>query len=483
MTALHFEDATELARRVRDGECSSLELTDHYIDRIERLDGEVNAVVVRDFERAREAARAADARQAAGESLGPLHGVPFTIKESYNATGLPTTWGFPQLRDNIATEDAHAVARYREAGAVLLGKTNVPIALGDFQSYNEIYGTTGNPWDVTRTPGGSSGGSAAAMVAGFSGFESGSDIGSSIRNPAHFCGVYGHKPTWGIFPPQGQSLPGQVAPTDLAVCGPMARSARDLRQLMDVASGAQPLNARGWRLELPAADKRSLSDYRVAIWATDERAPVSDEVQQRAIATGELLSKLGATVSDVARPDYDITLGHRAYLGLLNSVTGARLPPEARGRLIQIAQEADPDDHSQRVESARGMTLSHADWLASNGVREHMRYAWRDFFGDWDILIAPQMATTAFEHDHAPFGKRTLGVDGEQRPYFDALFWAGIATAPYLPSTVFPTGLAADGLPIGLQAIGAEYTDRLTIDFTRLLAEELGGCVYPDAFA
>src|SRR5262245_3274794 len=208
MSDVAFRPAVDLARMLRSKEIGSLELTEHYIARIERLDREINAVVVRDFERARAAARAADARLAAGETAGPLHGVPMTIKDSYDVRGLPTTWGIPLFKDNVASRDAEVVARLKRAGAVFLGKTNVPFSLGDFQSYNEIYGVTRNPWDLGRTPGGSSGGSAAALAAGLTGLECGSDIGGSIRNPAHYCGVYGHKPTWGIVPPQGHALPG-----------------------------------------------------------------------------------------------------------------------------------------------------------------------------------------------------------------------------------------------------------------------------------
>ena len=207
-----FATAIELAAAIRNKEASSLELTDMYIERVERYDGQTNAVVVHDFERGREAAKAADSALAKGESAGPLHGVPMTVKEAFNVTGLPTTWGIPELRDNIASEDADYVQRLKGAGAVIFGKTNVPLNLGDFQSFNDIYGTTNNPWDLTRTPGGSSGGSSAALAAGLTALEAGSDIGGSIRNPAHYCGVYGHKPTWGIVSDEGHALPRAACP-------------------------------------------------------------------------------------------------------------------------------------------------------------------------------------------------------------------------------------------------------------------------------
>ncbi|MBW2282177.1 MAG: amidase [Deltaproteobacteria bacterium] len=483
MSDLAFSNAGDLARKIRDKEVSSVELTDHFVDRIERLDGALNAVVVRDFERARQAARQADADLAAGVQPGPLHGVPMTIKESYNIAGLPTTWGLPIFKDNVAASDSQAVVDFKGAGAVFMGKTNVPLSLADFQSYNEIYGTTNNPWDVSRIPGGSSGGSAAALAAGLTALECGSDIGGSIRNPAHFCGVYGHKPTWGIVPPQGHSLPGMLAGPDIAVCGPLARSAEDLALALDVIARPEPLDRPGWKLDLPAPEKRSLADYKVAVWATDERCPVDSEIAERAVKIGDALARLGATVSDTARPAFDAALGHITYLNLLNSIMAAGIPPEAYAEAQAAAAQTNPSDLSEEAVMTRAAVLTHRDWLMSNNAREHLRYAWREFFDEWDILICPQMATPAFEHDHSEMMQRTLKVNNDEQPYFKQLFWSGLITASYVPSTVFPTGPSLTGLPIGLQAVGAEYHDRITIDFTRLLAREIGGFAPPPDYA
>ncbi len=481
MADIAFCSATELARRIRRREISSLELTDHYISRIERLDNEINAVVVRDFERAREAARAADAALARGQLPGPLHGVPMTIKDSFNVAGLPTTWGVPEMKDNIADSDAVVTASFKRAGAHFLGKTNVPLNLADFQSYNDIYGTTGNPWDVGRTPGGSSGGSAAALAAGLTALEFGSDIGGSIRNPAHFCGVYGHKPTWNVVPPHGHALPGMVAPPDIAVVGPLARSSEDLALAMDLCAGPGPLD-RGWRLDLARPRKASLADYRVAIWPTDASCPVDEEVADRARSLADTLANLGATVSDSARPAIDPQAAYVTYNYMLNGVMAAGLPEEARAAFREIDAAAPADDFSQAVLTARSSIQDHATWLRHHNRRELLRQAWRAFFDDWDILVCPQTSTPAFSHDHAPMGERTLQVNNEVQPYFQQLFWAGLATVAYLPSTVFPTGLSRAGLPIGLQAVGAEYDDYITIDFARLLARELGGCQVPPGF-
>ena len=478
-----FASAVELARRIREKEISSLELTDYFIERIERLDGKLNAVVVRDFERARAAAKRADEELAAGRLAGPLHGVPMTIKESYDIESLPTTWGIPLFKNNLATRDSYAVEQMKCAGALFLGKTNVPIHLADFQSYNDIYGTTNNPWDVTRIPGGSSGGSAAALAAGLTGLECGSDIGGSIRNPAHFSGVYGHKPTWGIVPSQGHGLPGQLAGPDIAVCGPLARSAEDLALAMDILGGPEPLNRPGWRLDLPKPQKNSLRDFRVAIWSDDAMCPVDSEVADRAASIGEALSKLGATVSDSARPDFDFQRAHTTYLKLLNSIMGASVSREAYATAQALAASFDESDQSDGAVMARASVLSHKDWLSANNKREGLRYAWRAFFDDWDILICPQTSTPAFEHDHSPFPTRTLQVNGQAQPYFQQLFWAGFVIASYLPSTVFPTGPSRAGLPIGLQAVGAEYDDLVTIDFARQITQEVGGFAVPPDFA
>jgi amidase len=477
-----FETTIELARRIREKEISSRELTDHYIRRIEKYDGGINAIVVRDFERAREAADRADKALARGELLGPLHGLPMTIKEAYDIEGLATTWGVPIFEHNIATSDSESVRRYKAAGAHFLGKTNVPLQLSDFQSYNDIYGTTNNPWNPERIPGGSSGGSAAALAAGLTGLESGSDIGGSIRNPAHYCGVYGHKPTWGIVPDQGHALPGMFAPPDIAVVGPLARSAADLTLAMDVVAGADPPRAAGWKLDLPRPSKRSLSEYRVALWPTDEKAPVSREVADRVQNLGSQLAALGATVSDSARPAIDVPMSHIIYVHVLNGVMVGGVPDEMFEAAKQGVAGIDPADLSDDAVMARSLVQYHRDWLRMHNARELLRRAWCAFFDDWDILLCPQSATTAFPHDHSPILGRTLTVDGEEQPYFQQLFWAGLVTVAYLPSTVFPTGPSDEGLPIGLQAVSSEFNDYTCIDFARLVAQEIGGFTPPTGY-
>lgn len=454
---LGFRTAVDLAAGLRRREVGAEELTRYFIGRIEKHDPQLNAVVVRDFERALDAARAADAALARGDASGPLHGLPMTIKESFDVAGLPTTWGHPEAAGSKAPADAVVVERCKRAGAVFLGKTNVPLDLADFQSYNAVYGTTNNPWDLARTPGGSSGGSAAALAAGLTGLEAGSDIGGSIRNPAHYCGVYGHKPTLGIIPTRGQQPPG-VPPTpqdpDLAVVGPMARSAEDLAVALDVLAGPDLLAAPGWRLELPPPRATSLRGLRVALWADDPLAPVDGAVVERVAMLGERLAALGAKVSDSARPEgFTAQASHDTYAPILTAMI-----------------------------TAPAGQLRYGEWMMLHGRRGYFRTRWQQFFRDWDVLVCPIGVTPAFLQDQRPPAERKITVDGEPRAYFEQLFWAGLATLSYLPSTVFPTGAGAAGLPIGLQAIGAELHDRTTIEFARLVAEEIGGFQPPPGY-
>ena len=376
-------------------------------------------------------------------------------------------------------EDGLAVQRYRNAGAHFLGKTNVPLDLADFQSYNGIYGTTNNPWNAGHTPGGSSGGSAAAMAAGFSALEAGSDIGGSIRTPAVFCGVYGHKPTWGIVPESGHELVSGVPDPDVSVCGPLARSAEDLRTALDIMAGPVAREALGWQLNLAPADLQSLENCRVAIWATDQLAPVASEIEACAMALGARLEAAGATVSYDARPEIDVHKAHNVYLTLMQATMASAQPAEEIARTAELVAQLDPGDQSMNAVNARAAVMSHREWIRYNFRRANLQRAWDAFFEDWDILICPQQIDTAFKHDHRPFEERSLMVDGIERPYWEGLFWSGLANGPYLPSTAFPAGMSTNGLPIGLQATSASYRDYRTIQFASLLEREFGGFSAP----
>ena len=484
MSTIHaFAGARELARRIRAKEVSSLELTRHFIARIERLDAALNAVVVRTFERAVEDAKAADAALGRGGAVGPLHGVPLTIKESYVMAGTPATWGIEAYRDNVAAEDGLAVRRLRAAGAHFLGKTNVPVDLSDIQSHNPIYGTTNNPWNVERTPGGSSGGSAAALAAGFSALEAGSDIGGSIRTPAHFCGVYGHKPTWGIVPQAGHALVEGVPDPDVSVCGPLARSAEDLSLALDVMAGPIDREAVGWQLKLPAADVPSLAGLRVALWPDDDLAPVARDIRAKVVMVGEALARLGAVVSDTARPDIDRKKAHNVFRSLSGATMASGQPASRIAEIQRFVDTLDPSDDSPAAVSARAAVMSHREWIRHDFRRERLRRAWDAFFKDWDVVISPVSAVTAIPHDHRRLDDRTIAVDGVERPYFEHIFWAGWSNVAFLPSTAFPAGLDSDGLPIGLQAVCMAYQDHRAIEIARLIGEEIGGFTPPPAFA
>ena len=476
---LAFRSATDLAQLIRKGEISSVELTQHYIDRIERLDGDINAVVVRTFERALEDARAADAALAGGETLGPLHGLPLTIKESYVMRDTPATWGIEAQRDNVADADGVVVSRFRAAGAHFLGKTNVPVDLSDIQSYNPIYGTTNNPWNLEHTPGGSSGGSAASMAAGFATLEAGSDIGGSIRTPAHFSGVFGHKPTWGIVPMSGHEIVPGVPDPDLSVCGPLARDAADLAVALDVMAGPTEREATGWRLDLPAPGFENVSDLRVAVWLNEDIAPVSAETAGRVQKVADAFAKMGATVSDTARPDFDIRKAHLVYQNLLTAVMSSGQPASRIEKIREHVATLDPADMSADAIAARASVMSHREWIRHDFRRERLRRAWDAFFRDWDVLVCPQFAVPAIRHDHRPLAERSTIVDGEARPYMESVFWSGIVIASYLPSTCLPTGPSSEGLPIGVQIVGGPYRDHTTIECARRIAAEIGGFVAP----
>jgi amidase len=474
---------SELAAAMRAREVSSVELTRATIARIENEDGEINAVVVRDFDRAMEAARNADASRAAGNS-GSLLGMPITVKESFNVAGLPTTWGIPPFRHFVATEDAVAVARLRAAGAVLLGKTNVPFALGDLQTYNDIYGTTNNPWDLSRTPGGSSGGSAAALAAGFGAASIGSDIAGSLRVPAHFSGVYAHKPSFGLLPSRGHTAP--PAPPlafdrDLTVIGPMARSAGDLSLLLDLLAEPDETSIGiAHRLALPPARHDDLASYRVLVIDMHPLIPSSSEVRASIDRLAHHLSTSGASVVRESELLPDPVEGARIYMRLLLASVAANYPPDAYRASVAAAQGIEPGDQSLSAERVRGAALSYRDWVATDAVRTRHRHQWAELFRQFDVVVTPVTPTTAFRHDHsANQWARKIPIDGVEYDYADQLVWAGMATAPGLPATAAPLALSGEGLPIGVQLIGPLFEDRTPIRFAELLEREYGGFVAP----
>jgi amidase len=483
MTELHFRSATDLAAEIRAKRIGCRELLEHYLARVARYNPRLNAIIATDLESARRRADEADAALRRGEAWGPLHGVPMTVKESYDLRGLPTTWGMPEHRDHVAQGNALAVDRFLAAGAVIFGKTNVPLMLADWQSYNAIYGTTNNPWDLSRTPGGSSGGSAAALAAGLSALEAGSDIGSSIRNPAHYCGVWGHKPTYGVVSPQGHALAGRVSPADISVCGPLARSSADLALALGIMAGPDDIDGAGWRLDLPRPRREKLGDFRIALMLEDANCAVDRSVQDALQRLADFLATRGATVSDRARPDIDTTRAHALYIQLLRAATSGRQSDAQFAAAMTAAKALPGSDTSYYARMQRANTMHHRDWLAYNEERHKMRRKWAAFLADYDLFLCPVAASPAPPHDHqGERWERMITVNGRRVPSTDQLFWAGYTCAFYLPATAAPIGDGAERLPIGVQITGPQYGDLTCIRMAELLEREYRGFVPPPDF-
>jgi amidase len=483
MVDLAFRSAVDLAAEIRAKRLGCRELLEHYLGRVERFNPQLNAVVVTQLDVARSRADDADAALARGELWGPLHGVPMTVKESYDLAGLPTTWGLPALKDIKVPANALAVDRMLGAGAVIFGKTNVPVLLADGQAYNPIYGSTNNPWDLSRTPGGSSGGAAAALAAGLTGLEMGSDIASSVRNPAHFSGVYAHKPTWGICPPLGHALGGAVTPTDISVIGPLARSSRDLALALSIMAGPDEIEGAGWRLELPPPRKKRFADYKIAVMLSDPISEVDQTVQDQIQRLADFLAKAGATVDDRARPALDSAEVDKLFTLMLRAASSGRLSLETLRQQQEEVRGLAADDESYRARMLRANTISHVEWHVLNERRHRMRRAWHEFFKDYDLLLAPAYNTPALPHDQeGERWQRTITVNGKTVPATIHMFWAGYTGAFYLPSTVPPIGLTPDGLPVGVQIVGPQYGDLACIDFARLLEEQYRGFVPPPGY-
>ena len=437
--------AGELAAALADRQVSAVELFEAAVARIDRLDGAINAVVVRDFDRARDAAKAADAALARGERRALL-GVPMTVKEAFNVAGLPTTWGIEAARGWIAPTDATAVTRLRAAGAVILGKTNVPPMLSDWQSANPIYGRTNHPLDPRRVPGGSSGGSAAALASGMTPLEFGSDIGGSIRVPAGFCGVYGHKPSYNLVPQRGHSPPGWdgVGPP-LNVVGPMARSVADLSLALAIVSGPADEEAVGYRTELPAPRHRRLADFRVLMLQSHPLAAIDGEVYAALDRVAGNLEAAGARVERQSDLLPDLTAAHGLYLGILMTAMSRGAP------------------------AARNVMNAH-DYMSALDGQLAVRRRWGRLFETFDVVVAPTLGVVAFEHMAAEWAQRTLTINGEVTPFANQLVWPGMATLANLPATAVPIGKTNAGMPIGAQIIGAYLEDRTTLAFAGLVA-------------
>jgi amidase len=474
--------AAQQSEALRNQSISAVELLDYSIQRIERIDRQLNAVVVRDFERARAAARVADASLKARDPR-PLLGVPVTIKESFNVAGLPTTWGFPEAREFVPADDAVAVQRLKAAGAIIIGKTNIPTGISDWQSFNAIYGTTNNPWDESRSPGGSSGGSAAALAAGYVPLEVGSDLRGSLRVPAHYCGVYAHKPTHGIIPLRGHVPPGAEAlpiNPDMAVAGPLARCTEDLTLAMNLLAGPDAPDDIGFKLDLPAARRARLKDFRILILTEHPLVSISAETTDALNQIADQLIAAGASVSSASKVLPNLEQTATTYTKLFMSFSAAFWPFEAYDRAKTLVSTTSADIDAPSVQRARSAVLSHRDWIAADQLRASLRKRWQDLFREFDVVLCPTMPTVALRHDHLPDQEsRRIHVDGTEMKYEDQDPWLTIASMCCLPSTVAPIARSKSGLPIGMQILGPHLGDRTTIGFAGLIEREFGGFAPP----
>jgi len=473
---LGLSSAGELAAELAAGRLASRELLAHYLDRVERLNPAINAVVTLDTEGATARAAAADEAFAKGGPTGPLHGLPITVKDAIATAGIRSTGGAVELADHVPTEDAPAVAAVRRAGAVVFGKTNLPRWSGDAQSYNTMFGTTNNPWDLTRGPGGSSGGASAAVAAGLTSFEIGTDIGGSVRLPSHFAGVCGHKPSFGVVPQLGylDHTTGGVTEADVNVFGPLARSVADLSLLFDVLAGPTPDRAVGWRLDLPPSRHERLADFRIAAWLDDATCPVATDVRTLLEGAVDALVGAGASIDRSARPGVELREVWDTGVPLISAATTPARTPEEWARMQELANsgEADPT----MAMRAKASVMSHRDWLLLDEHRQHLRRRWAEFFTRFDVLLCPVAAMAAFPHTQSgSLYSRRLVIDGVERPYADVLAWTSFIGFVHLPATVVPVGLTPDGLPVGIQIVAPFLEDRTALALARFVEELTGG--------
>jgi amidase len=465
--------ASDMAGLIRAGDISAAELLQLHFDRVDALNGTLNAVIWQDRDAAMAEAKACDADHARGVSRGPLHGVPLTVKESFDLQGAPTTWGIPEWHDNIAKTDSDVVKRYRAAGGIIYGKTNVPLKLVEWQTFNEIHGTTVNPWDAARTPGGSSGGSAVAISTGMSALEAGSDIGSSIRNPAHYCGIFGLKPTFNAVSMQGHLPKGWYGDIDIGVGGPLARTAADLTLATDVLAGPSRFEASQYGLNLPADNRARLADFKIALMLGDKASPVEADYLDALSSFADTLEAAGATIIRNHLPDIDSEGHFTLYLKLLGAALSFGMSDEdAHAAAAQFNKDAPV---VRRVAETRmsGAALSHRDWMALDNERRLARMSFDAFFEDVDLILAPVCAGPAFKRDEKGLRmRRYIDVNGAPQLEPLQLFWSGYSGVVGLPSVVGPMDQIG-GLPVGYQAIAGHGRDYTALAFARAVEREI----------
>jgi amidase len=470
-----YASATKVANAIQAKQVSSVELTKLMLERIQKLNPRINAIVTITADAALQRAKEADAALAKGRIWGPLHGVPCTIKDTFETAGVLTTAGAPFLKDYVPKQDAISVARMRAAGMVMLGKTNVPLMAGDWQSYNDLFPTSNNPWDLSRTPGGSTGGGAAATAAGLGYLTLGSDIGGSIRVPSHFCGLFGHKPTVDVVPLRGHIPPPPGAtsvPNYLAVAGPLARSAVDLLLAMKVLGGPEPSDTVAYKWTLPPARKRSIRDYRIRYVLEHPMCPVTAEVKKRLQAAVDALLKAGANLEEGFPVGIDVADQYMTYLRLLAPVMLDGTSAEE----LEGLRKSNPPDADLFWKTFKEAAIgSPSKWVEANLYRYAARAAWGNYFRDYDAFLMPVDFVPAFPHDHSPGQSlRVLQTPEGPRRYTDQIFYPSFAVMTGLPATAAPVGLTKEGLPVGIQILGPWLEDATPIFVAQTLEKEFG---------
>lgn len=480
-----LQPAHILAALLRAREVTATELLEAHIARNARLHPQINAIVLPQLEAARARARAADEAAARGEFWGPLHGLPMTVKESFDVLGLPTCVGDPALSGYRARDTALAVQRLEAAGAIIMGKTNLALYMSDLQSFNAAYGVTRNPWDLGRSCGGSSGGSAAALAAGLTTLELGSDLAGSIRGPAHFCGVYGHKPSWGLLPTRGHfGPPGRRSEMDLTVVGPMARTAEDLALMLPLLAGPQFAGDARWQLALPAPRAKALKDFRVGVWLQDADAPLDASLRRVLDATVTALKAAGVQVIEGGPDGLAIRDFYADYFQLMASAIGAISPQKLYGQArwaARFGRLLGKTEVNTLFGHCQGMTISHRDWVRTHERRCQLQARLARYFTGVDVLLMPVTPTAALPHHGAKPGlySRRIPCNGGEIGYAEQMKWIALASHAGLPATVAPIGHTEAGLPVGVQIVGAELDDLTTIAFAQALAGVVGGYRVP----
>jgi amidase len=476
-----FGTASEAALAIRTGTVSSRELVEHVFRRINKYNPTINAFITLAQEQALEQAKLADEALADGKILGRLHGVPIVIKDQFPTAGIRTTSGSKLYESYVPKEDAVAVARLKSAGAIIIGKTNMPEFGGDHQSFNQVAGRTNNPWNIARTPGGSTGGGAAALASGLGFLELGSDLGGSIRNPSHFCGVYGHKPTIELVPRGGiiASPPGSpmLAFSYLPVAGPLARSAQDLQLELEITGGPVEPESVAYRWNLPPARGTRLTDYRIGYVLNDAFCPVTPEVSEVLSAALEEMAKHGARLEEGWPTGVDPEKMFDAYFSLLLSHFFRR--EEDRNRVRERVKGAS-DYYSTKVLQP---SPAQSEWRLIDATRLAARRTWQDYFRTHDAFLMPTNFVPAFPHLEQPLMKdRKIHTPDGERNYLDVLRWISVATHSGCPATVAPIGSTRSGLPVGMQIMGPFLEDATPISIAGLMADLVGGFNPPPGF-